>query len=428
MREKILINLLGDKVIHIRFTKGAPKTPGTLRHAICHLSQSGQCTAQEAVCTGMTECGEVPPDHNSSYMKRHESCACCGDRSMIDSDKDRKALLLDLSVLGVSRQLYEEANYLLWATNIFSFDYALSFDKFLASLNVAQKHNLTKLHIRMNFNPRYEHGHSWRSALKIPYLKTLKSVQQIYLCNSLVLYGYQLGSDEEILSKCAKRLDNDIEPFLRLRVLPQRHVIFKIHEIQFCGYPDHATKTIALVDASKEEIQANICTRLMNPQGAELVKADEDAAKLKALQQAVHYNRYLVKRALKRTSSLEISAAERREIAQNAKAAAKRTAATAKRATNEGRSNAKRLRSQARLMAQEVPGSKADQKSSQYKFEAGQKKLKEKEEKLARAVSRLAEFEKKIGVSTCEPNNNESCSEEASEVSDTDEGSSSSEE
>ncbi len=55
--------------------------------------------------------------------------------------------ILDLSVIRVCRQLYEEGTSLLWTTKTSSFDDHESFGNFMASLDPRQCQKSTKLHI-----------------------------------------------------------------------------------------------------------------------------------------------------------------------------------------------------------------------------------------------------------------------------------------
>ena len=55
-----------------------------------------------------------------------------------------------LVILPVCRQLYEECNFILWSTNIFSFDHGATLAKFVSSLNPAQKRNFKNMHLIVN--------------------------------------------------------------------------------------------------------------------------------------------------------------------------------------------------------------------------------------------------------------------------------------
>lgn len=108
--------------------------PG-FRHAICIASQSEQ-SAYKAVISGSAVIPEAESSefYVASCAEHHANCKFCGNGPMFLLDQDRPALRVDLSVLGICRQLYEEANHLLWTTNVFSFGDPRTFEKFFDSL------------------------------------------------------------------------------------------------------------------------------------------------------------------------------------------------------------------------------------------------------------------------------------------------------
>ena len=163
-------------------------TPATFRHAICVANQSEQSAYYEAT-SGYTEVpeGESPDFYVASCEERHAVCKMCGSNAMPLGKEDRQALQVDLNVLGVCRQLYEEANHLLWTTNTFSFEDPRTFQKFFSSLNPAQKRNLTSIHISTNigssayiksdYHRAREDRDYWGTALNMSTMNMLRKLQ-----------------------------------------------------------------------------------------------------------------------------------------------------------------------------------------------------------------------------------------------------------
>ena len=338
VRENILIHLLGDNLIHIKYldfkqycrasiakdehlrisaTEGdeskhlsshaaiddsedddgspvfANMIPPLFRHAICVAKQSEQ-SAYDAFVSGNADIpeGESPEHYVASFGERHAACKMCGSGPMYMLEEDQQALKVDLNVLGVCRQLYEEANHLLWSTNTFSFEDPKTFGKFFGSLNAAQKRNLARIHISADIGgltSYYTTAHQrarwdenyWGSGLKIPNLKMLRGVQTLHLCVNQ-LFDFDLyrmtgnPTDEQIIETTQEA---DMEIILRLRALPLKHVTVVVSDD-----PANLKKLdrtdLRWTAVRKAEYAESIRAQVVDPNGAELVKAEAEVANL----------------------------------------------------------------------------------------------------------------------------------------------------
>ena len=204
---------------------------------------------------------------------------------------ERRALRLDLSVLGVCRQLYEEGNHLLWATNTFSFEDPRTFGKFVGSLNPAQKRNLARIHIGTDLGrlstyytttyQRARHDDSyWGSGLKIPNLNMLRGVQTLHLCINQTFEGLPRIngnlSNEELIET---NLEADVQIILRLRALSLKHVTVVVSDDP-ARLKKWERTDLRWTAVRKAEYAESIRARLVDPNGAELVKAEAEAANL----------------------------------------------------------------------------------------------------------------------------------------------------
>lgn len=352
VREKILIQLLGDNLIHVKYlnatalwyannarneilrlgatedVKSEPSlSPGlpdssndndedgdgigspfphvtaplvaeqpAFRHAICIAKKSEQSAYEEAVsgCVTVPK-WELSPDHFvPSCEDRHLDCKMCGSGPRFLLEEEKRDFRVDLNVLGVCRQLYEEANHLLWATNTFSFEDPKTFGRFFRSLNPAQKRNLTRLHITADIGElaayyytsayqraRWDNNY-WGSVLKIANLNMLRGVQTLHLCINQGFeclsqgQGYNISAAEEKIKYCQEA---DMEIILRLRALPLKHVTVMMSDdaerLDNAGW-----SSLRWTAAKKKEYMESIRLQLMDPNGAELVKTKNDAANL----------------------------------------------------------------------------------------------------------------------------------------------------
>lgn len=255
--------------------------PRAFRHAICVANQSERSVYKEVISghTVVPE-GESPDFYVASCEERHSNCKMCGSEPMFLLEEDQQTLRVDLNVLGVCRQLYEEANHLLWATNTFSFEDPKTLEKFLDSLNPAQKRNLTSIHISANiggygsrqsahFRARHD-LHYWGKALKMSNLHMLRGVQTLHLCFNQAFKCFSDLTEQAIETG----QQADMESFLRLRSLSVKDVtvIVSDQELEESTYRWTTTK--------KTEYAESIRVQLVNPSGAESVKSEVEAASL----------------------------------------------------------------------------------------------------------------------------------------------------
>ena len=264
------------------------------RHALCVAEQSEQ-SAYDTAISGHTVVpeGDSADFYIASCKDRHASCAMCGSGPMFVRKEERQALRVDLNALGVCRQLYEEANHLLWATNIFSFEDPRTFEKFFDSLNPAQKRKLTNIHISADigggawFTSQYQRArwdsHYWGKALKTSNLTMLRGVQTLHLCINqtfdCVSWHPPTSETEAGERQLQEGLQADLESVLRLRALAVKHVTVVMSddavELERTG-----KSTYRWTATKKNEYAEGIRANIVDPGGADLVKKENEAASL----------------------------------------------------------------------------------------------------------------------------------------------------
>ena len=263
------------------------------RYAVCVADVSEQSAYQEAISGNVyVPEGESPDFYIPSCSERHANCKMCGSGPMFLTEEDQQAPRIDLSVLGVCRQLYEEANHLLWATNVFSFDDPRSFGKFFESLNPAQKHHVTSIHISADtavsgssihtppsLRTRWDSDY-WGKGLKIASLKMLRGVQNLHLCinqSFTCLIRFPVGLQPAQIIEEAQQAD--MEPILRLRVLPLKHVTVVVSDDAERS-ERNGFSAFRWTAVKKNEYAESIRAQLVDPGAAEIVKAEVEAASL----------------------------------------------------------------------------------------------------------------------------------------------------
>ena len=114
------------------------------RHAVCIAHTSEDQSYKAHISRYKNRASPSSPAENFTIpcRNRHLDCQLCGydDFTPVPvSTGEHNELHLDLSMLGTYRQMYEVGNSLLWTTNTFAFEDALTLDHFFRALNATQK-------------------------------------------------------------------------------------------------------------------------------------------------------------------------------------------------------------------------------------------------------------------------------------------------
>ncbi|CAF9942824.1 MAG: hypothetical protein ALECFALPRED_010096 [Alectoria fallacina] len=296
LRDRIFRFVVGDQFIHVKWTHrgGCGSADPTLecdiglRYAICVATVS-ENEVYEEFRSGYNN---IPPKDSPEYYtstceERHKECRLWdkyGNTPVIEEKREKKAL--DLSMLGASRQIYEEANLLLWSTNTFSFEDPTSFEKFMSKLTFLQKRKLTKMHISIDWlSYRYE---QWERVLKIRLLEKLKGLKTVHLCFDQDLVRLASWPDESILleedtsstglfaSRQILVLDYpQLEPFGALQMLHLQHATVVIADKT--GDAEQSTSRWSV--HKQREVAEKLRNKLLEPEGVKVFMAEYNIKK-----------------------------------------------------------------------------------------------------------------------------------------------------
>ena len=127
------------------------------------------------------------------------------------------------SLLGASRQIYEEGYRLFWITNTFSFDDPYSFGEFLGSLTLSQKRHLTSLHVvRRMYDPVHRESEWRHDGSFLPLLQGLKT---LHLCFEQRTYSNPLDAQYQRMAQREQTLLTEMcRPWSALRTSPLANV------------------------------------------------------------------------------------------------------------------------------------------------------------------------------------------------------------
>ena len=85
-----------------------------------------------------------------------------------------------LTLLRTCRQAYVEANAVLWMTNTFDFEDAITFKRFMMTRNIHQKRLVKSLRFQMDWN--MDKNKSWNSVFNMPLIRSLSGLRCLRLC------------------------------------------------------------------------------------------------------------------------------------------------------------------------------------------------------------------------------------------------------
>lgn len=283
IRNKIWTEVLGDRLVHIdyyaydsdsdgisNFNKDRPCHESEWRHVVCQDDRPEGSPPQRITTKG--------DDSEFVYWKTtHDECDTAYSRdSFIDFNRQiydpHNPDTIDcrfssghdtmrLTIMRSSRQIYVEANQVLWTTNTFSFTDPMAFKRFMSTRNVHQKRMLRNLRLEFEWSLP-DSSKAWNSALIMPIVRSLSGLRNLRLFMSYDMgealytsvsnaYGWPVGS-----TLC--------EGLEKLSILPLQSV-----ETAMIS-PKWSSTVGGWTEAQKKAAAGRIRNLLLNPNGAEV--------------------------------------------------------------------------------------------------------------------------------------------------------------
>jgi hypothetical protein len=241
IRDKIWSEVLGDRTIHLRYTRacttiyagrgGLPVetcTPAKLKHCICVADLSEQAIYQQSIQDGE---GIWSQDCDNYHNK------CCYGRS--SAGEENKPPALDLRLLRTNHQIHKEASAILLRTNLFSINDERGFTSFMQTLDPVRRAMLAKLHLSLTWQTTTDDlfGASrpdpdlnpWNRRMPATLIRQLSGLHTLHICMAQGFY------DQKLLGKMKRMGLSWVAGLLR----------FGDHE---AGAPMLKTVTVSLTD------------------------------------------------------------------------------------------------------------------------------------------------------------------------------------
>ncbi|KAI4179936.1 MAG: hypothetical protein LQ348_005294 [Seirophora lacunosa] len=286
LRDRIWTYVLGGRLVHLKHdhTAGNPDYLPDQDSEESDDEYAEECRAtldrnpwQHLVC--QHDCPEEEPDkkvvldeedpEEATWQKPHAECYlddyddpyCL--RSPRPEDPSGKSAM-HLTVLRASRQIYVEANRILWATNTFSFADGPTLKHFMKTRNVYQKRLIHSLRFDMNWICQGEK--EWNSALNMATIRSWTGLRALRLRISFdpdqELWGHPVDTFVQDSS--------ETEGLWKLSILPLTSAEVSMHD-----YP-HRDPCLAFgfqaeywQQSDMDECAEEIRQVLLNPKGAE---------------------------------------------------------------------------------------------------------------------------------------------------------------
>lgn len=249
-------------------------TKGRFRHAVCTATAS----EDEAYEEFMTGHKHVPADDSAqfysiTFKERHVHCKSWSleDERFWNAEQrrlfrlmtaeERRKPMLDLSILGACRQMYEEANVLLYTTNTFSFEETTPFKTFVDGLHSTQRKKLTRIHIDLAWDPFS--ALEWERSLRPSLISKLDGLRTLHatLDQSSGNYSYpQLFI---------------LTPLSRMQILPLKHVTIVVGDHIKGQNPRHQKYRWTIT--KKKEVAEGLRSKLLDPNGPAVLAVEMKA-------------------------------------------------------------------------------------------------------------------------------------------------------
>ena len=297
IRNNIWSEVLGNRLIHVRYlyddelsfetneelhsamtwSRQLHKTCGSAwRHVVC-----------ERDCPEAQEDRRFTSDGETFLLESHHACESDLGYDTYEPEQFHGVWgyfhheMMRLSVLRSCRQIYVEANNILWTSNTFSFADSVTFRRFMMTRNIHQKRLIESLRLQMEWVDK-----QWNKSLNMALVRSLSGLRRLRLNieHKLLFGSYE---SEKSLNLPYPTLHFDGLKKLSTLLLTEVEIVV---ETPVIGSEDHLwTKE------DRQDFAEGLRTILLNPKGAQTYAEDElkwkekrrrekeDAAKIKAL-------------------------------------------------------------------------------------------------------------------------------------------------
>ncbi|KAL8951244.1 MAG: hypothetical protein Q9222_002772 [Ikaeria aurantiellina] len=271
LRMRIWTEVLGERLVHLKY-KCMDEEMDSRDHDINYIFCFGRSPWRNLVCED--DGPEDAPKRKYTPNPRYY-CAIPGAKDLwvyphhdckLDhedvggstSPEYRDYEALSLTILRVSRQMYTEANPILWTTNTFAFPDSLTLQRFMMTRTIHQKRLIRNLRLQMVWDScRVKF---WSKALSMPLVKSLTGLRTLRLNITYQMENWLWHAMKDTFLESTEYT----EGLRKLSMLPLTSAEVAFHVLDYVGE-----------DGLWEKADRNECARklrdlLLNPKGAEV--------------------------------------------------------------------------------------------------------------------------------------------------------------
>ena len=213
LRSIIWREVLGNRLIHLEYYLKDSLDSATIDVLCASRNWSGEFDFDYGRAWGHLVCGDDGPENRRDKKRTwpdgyvqdvriHELCSPPYQNqapTLLEYCGDRKELM-HLTLLRSCRQIYVEANSILWTTNTYSFKNAITFKHFMRTRSIHQKRTIRKVRFDFPLDPAGV-GASWDSALNTALIRSMSGLRclRIHLDFIMEASHYRYAKDNHLL-------------------------------------------------------------------------------------------------------------------------------------------------------------------------------------------------------------------------------------
>ncbi|KAL8690380.1 MAG: hypothetical protein Q9218_004159 [Villophora microphyllina] len=279
IRHKIWTEVLGDRLIHLEYdysrgTDADNKRDGYLSSRFsAYIKKYNRSAWSHIVCGN--DCREDQSIEKVVYNRERGTEKVYSWRPHNGCNRDYRRMnpavpleshgyeTMHLTVLRSSRQIYVEANQVLWSTNTFSFTRPIPFNCFMMTRNIHQKRLIRKIRLEMEWNRDF-YVIGWIRSLPIGLVRSLTGLRtlRLQIVHNMQADAYQNAAKDPKFPEGTFRCD----ALQKLSVLPlsAAEVAVRASEtMEIRSVPGQWTAR------DRKETAGRLRAMLLNPRGAE---------------------------------------------------------------------------------------------------------------------------------------------------------------
>ncbi|KAL9621142.1 MAG: hypothetical protein Q9160_004393 [Pyrenula sp. 1 TL-2023] len=202
----------------------------------------------------------------------HNPTAYQSDEDLFSTDPPTSSQRdsIDLRLLRVCRQVYQEANPLLWKTPVFSFTEEGPLREFVNTRTTAQRRQIQKLHLHHYALHRTPAPlfRGWQDLERLPFVRPLTGLKEVQLTLALSLDRSASTVGQDDLD--ASMMKHTLKPFINLRYHSLRDVTVLIQhsKARDSSFPDFMS------DSWRARIADQLKALMLDPNGRELCEEE----------------------------------------------------------------------------------------------------------------------------------------------------------